>query len=64
MSLTAELPVSTRKSDDHSIGNQVSIMLGSLGTNVADPVERLEYIKSFTRAGKSLVQDLPKNAVL
>lgn len=63
-SLTAALPVSTRKSGDHSIGNQVSIMLGSLGTNVADPVERLEYIKAFTRAGKSLVQDLPKNAVL
>ncbi|MDI9245354.1 wax ester/triacylglycerol synthase family O-acyltransferase [Marinobacter sp. CHS3-4] len=62
-SLTAALPVSTRKPGDTSIGNQVTIMYGSLGTNVADPAMRLQYVKQSTKAGKSMLSELSPNAV-
>lgn len=61
-SLTAAMPVSTRKPGDFSVGNQVSMTFGCLGTNVADPRARLERIKASTRAGKSMVQGLSMNA--
>lgn len=63
-SLTAALPVSTRKPGDTSIGNQVSMIFGTLGTDIADPAERLEQVKASTRAGKSMVQELPPSALL
>ncbi|SDW97239.1 WS/DGAT/MGAT family O-acyltransferase [Marinobacter mobilis] len=62
-SLTAALPVSTRKPGDVSIGNQVSMLFGSLGTNIADPALRLAQVKRSTRAGKALLNDLSPNAV-
>ncbi|MGO1502941.1 MAG: wax ester/triacylglycerol synthase family O-acyltransferase [Marinobacter sp.] len=62
-SLTAALPVSTRKPGDVSIGNQVSLLFGSLGTNIADPALRLESVKQSTRAGKSLLNKLTPGAV-
>ncbi|MBW7472173.1 wax ester/triacylglycerol synthase family O-acyltransferase [Marinobacter sp. M216] len=62
-SLTAALPVSTRKPGDVSIGNQVSLLFGSLGTNIADPALRLEYVKRSTQAGKAMLNELPAHAV-
>lgn len=62
-SLTAALPVSTRKPGDVSIGNQVSLLFGHLGTNFADPAMRLEYVKQSTRAGKALLGELSPGAV-
>ncbi|MDO3720133.1 wax ester/triacylglycerol synthase family O-acyltransferase [Marinobacter sp. chi1] len=63
-SLTAALPVSTRKPGDHSVGNQVSMIFGALGTNVADPRERLAQITASTRAAKSFLQNLPEGATV
>ncbi|MBW4935404.1 wax ester/triacylglycerol synthase family O-acyltransferase [Marinobacter sp. F4206] len=62
-SLTAALPVSTRKPGDVSIGNQVSLLFGSLGTNIADPALRLEHVKRSTQAGKAMLNGLPAHAV-
>lgn len=62
-SLTAALPVSTRQPGDTSIGNQVTIMYGSLGTNIADPLLRLESVKQSTRAGKRMLRELSPFAV-
>jgi len=63
-SLTASMPVSTRKPGDTSVGNQVSMIFGSLGTNIADPEMRLEHVKSSTQAAKSKLQALPAKAVM
>ena len=63
-SLTASMPVSTRKPGDTSIGNQVSMIFGSLGTNIADPAMRLEHVKASTQAAKSKLQTLPARAVM
>ncbi|MBZ2168365.1 wax ester/triacylglycerol synthase family O-acyltransferase [Marinobacter sp. F4216] len=62
-SLTAAVPVSTRKPGDTTIGNQVSLIFGSLGTNIADPALRLEYVKRSTRAAKAQLQGLPPGAL-
>lgn len=62
-SLTAALPVSTREPGDNNVGNQVTLMFGSLGTNIADPAKRLEHITQSTRAGKKVLRDLAPNAV-
>lgn len=63
-SLTAALPVSTRKAGDHRVGNQVSMIFGALGTNVADPHERLAQVKASTHAAKSFLRSLPDNATI
>lgn len=51
--LIAMVPVSIRPKDGSDRGNAVSMMLASLGSHVADPVERLERVKASMDAGKS-----------
>jgi diacylglycerol O-acyltransferase / wax synthase len=51
--LVAFVPVSIRPADGSDAGNAVSMMLSSLGTDVADPVERLERVKASMDAGKA-----------
>jgi len=52
--LVAFVPISTRSKDQHGdMGNQVSGMSVQLGTNIADPVERLQTIKRYTKGGKA-----------
>jgi len=52
-SLIAAVPISLRAAGDTSSDNQASISLISLGTNVADPLQRLEHIRNASRAMKS-----------
>jgi diacylglycerol O-acyltransferase / wax synthase len=52
--LTAGVPISTRSVGDSTLDNQVSTMFVSLGTDVADPVERLRVIQASTATGKAL----------
>ena len=43
--LVAGVPFSLRVPGDHSVGNQVTIMITTLATQVADPVERLMAVR-------------------
>lgn len=52
--LVAFVPVSIRPADSEaSSGNAVSMMLSTLATDVADPVERLEKVRASMDAGKA-----------
>ncbi|MEM7331266.1 MAG: wax ester/triacylglycerol synthase family O-acyltransferase [Chloroflexota bacterium] len=51
--VVAMVPVSTRGKDDQSGGNNVSSMFLQLGTDIADPVERLLKIQKNARRGKA-----------
>jgi diacylglycerol O-acyltransferase / wax synthase len=52
-SMVAAVPVSLRAKGDTSADNQASMMLLSLGTNVADSRKRLAHIKAATKSMKS-----------
>jgi diacylglycerol O-acyltransferase len=51
-SLVAAVPISTRMPGDETGGNRISIMLAPLGTDVADPRERVAVIAAATRERK------------
>jgi WS/DGAT/MGAT family acyltransferase len=50
--LVAAVPISTRLPGDVRDGNRISIMMSSLATDVADPLERVAAIAAATRARK------------
>ena len=53
--LMAMAPISVRKSNaDYSMGNQVSAMFVGIGTNIADPVERLVKVHENTSQAKQM----------
>jgi WS/DGAT/MGAT family acyltransferase len=52
-SLIAAVPISLREAGDASSDNQASMSLISLGTNIADPKQRLAHVKAATAAMKS-----------
>lgn len=62
-SLTAGIPVSVRPKDDEETGNAISFIISTLGTDIADPVKRLEAITASTRRAKEHLQSLPKNVI-
>lgn len=54
-SLTAMAPISVRAEDEkNQMGNQVSAMFVPLGTQIADPVERLKYVHNQTQKSKAM----------
>jgi WS/DGAT/MGAT family acyltransferase len=57
--LTAGIPVNLREASDESMGTVVGVMVAELGTNVADPKERLEAIKRSTEAAKRHLAAVP-----
>ncbi len=61
--LVAMVPVSLRK-DDSSEGNQVGIILASLGTHLNDPAERLRYIHEDVKASKERYADMSSEEIL
>lgn len=63
-SLTAGIPVSVRPKDDQQAGNAITFIISTLGTDIADPLERLEAIRASTRRAKQHVQNLPREAML
>jgi hypothetical protein len=50
--LTAGVPVGLKHGEGEGSGNRVSLLLGTLATNVRDPLKRLTAIKRSMRAGK------------
>ncbi len=62
-SLTAGIPVSVRPKDDMEEGNAITFIIASMGTDIADPQERLQAIAESTRRSKGLLQKLPASAI-
>jgi len=56
-SLTANVPVSVRAEGEAQVGNAITFLYAKLGTDVDDPVERFNAVRSSTQLGK---QRLPK----
>jgi WS/DGAT/MGAT family acyltransferase len=55
-SLVAMAPISVRtKEQSGAMGNQVSFMLASLGTDVADPLKRTQHVFESTTNSKEVV---------
>lgn len=63
VSLTAGVPVSVRQDGDDSVSNAVSMIVSSLATNIADPMERLRAISQSTQASKARLDRLSAGAV-
>jgi diacylglycerol O-acyltransferase / wax synthase len=63
-SLVAFLPVNIRPQGDVGGGNAVGTILVGMGTDIADPVERLKTITASTRASKAQLKTMSPNAVL
>ncbi len=61
--LTAGVPVSVRPAGDQGTGNAITFIVATLGTDVADPLERLAAIVASTRRAKDHVQGLPRDAM-
>jgi WS/DGAT/MGAT family acyltransferase len=53
--MTAMAPISVRAKDEKGdMGNQVAAMIAPLGTHIADPAERLEYVFGQTSNSKAM----------
>jgi WS/DGAT/MGAT family acyltransferase len=61
--LTAGVPVSLRQAGDTSLGNQLSYLVLPLGTQFADPVERLHHVAEQSRAAKEVHRTLRTHPV-
>jgi diacylglycerol O-acyltransferase / wax synthase len=63
-SLVAFVPVNVRPKGDEGGGNAVGAILAAMGTDIADPVERLKSITASTRASKAQLQTMSTAAIL
>ncbi len=61
-SLTAGIPVNLREADDQSMGTAIGMLVAELGTNVANPVERLQAITRSTAEAKRHLSGLSPEA--
>jgi WS/DGAT/MGAT family acyltransferase len=62
-SLTAGIPMSVRPKDDERTGNAITFIVATLGTDIAEPAERLQAIRRSVQHAKAHVQSLPKQAM-
>jgi diacylglycerol O-acyltransferase len=62
--LIAFLPVNVRAKDEQGGGNAVGAILASLGTDIADPVQRLEVVTESTRVAKAQLKTMTRNTIL
>ncbi len=63
--LVAMVPVNIRPKDDPGgSGNAVGAILASLGTDIEEPVARLQAIAASTRRAKEQLSGMSKNAIL
>ncbi|MEI2819685.1 MAG: wax ester/triacylglycerol synthase family O-acyltransferase [Marmoricola sp.] len=57
-SLVAFMPVNIRDAGDEGGGNKVAVLLAAMGTDVADPVQRLESVIASTSAAKGQMKGM------
>jgi diacylglycerol O-acyltransferase / wax synthase len=62
-SLTAGIPISVRPKDDEGTGNAISFIVAKLGTDIADPLERLQAIRKSVQYAKAHLQSLPRQVM-
>ncbi len=62
-SLTVGIPVSVRAKDDEGAGNAISMMVSTLATEVADPVERLRAISASVGEAKEHFRKMSPEAL-
>ena len=62
--LTAGIPMSVRPKDDEGQGNAISFIISTLGTDIADPLKRLDAIRKSVKHAKEHVQSLPRQAMM
>src|SRR5205807_10380814 len=62
-SLTAGIPVNLRDPDDNRTGTAIGMIVAELGTNVGDPLARLDTVKLSTAAAKHQLATLPRSAL-
>ncbi len=60
--LTAGIPVNLREAEDQSMGTAIGMIVAELGTNIANPLERLRAITRSTLAAKRHLGGLPPEA--
>ncbi|BBX75645.1 putative diacyglycerol O-acyltransferase [Mycobacterium shinjukuense] len=63
-SLIAMVPVNVRPKDDAGGGNAVGTILATLGTDIADPVERLRAVTAATGIAKAQLRSMGRDAIL
>ncbi len=51
-SMTANVPVSVRPGEQARVGNAITFLYATLGTDVKDPLERISRIRASTQLGK------------
>lgn len=62
-SLTAGIPVSLREPGDERPGTSIGILVAALGTDVADPIERLQVVRASASAAKQHLRALPDESL-
>ncbi len=62
-SLTANVPVSVRAHEGAKVGNAVTFLYAQLGTDIHDPIKRIERIKASTRLGKERLPQVGQGAM-
>lgn len=62
-SLISGTPVSIRPAGDENTGNAFTMMVVKLGTDIADPLERIAAIARSSTVGKDRLKQLPGGAV-
>jgi diacylglycerol O-acyltransferase / wax synthase len=62
-SLTAMVPVSVRAHEGARVGNAITFLYAQLGTDIDDPLERIERIKASTRLGKERLPQVGSGAM-
>jgi hypothetical protein len=55
--------MSVRPKDDERTGNAITFIVATLGTDIAEPAERLQAIRRSVQHAKAHVQSLPKQAM-
>lgn len=62
-SLVGQIPVSIRPAGDDAIGNALSFVYATLGTDLDDPLARLQAVSQSTESAKSLQSTLTVEAI-
>jgi diacylglycerol O-acyltransferase len=63
-SLVAFMPVNVRTQDDVGGGNALGALLAKVGSDVADPVERLHLVRTSTSAAKAQLEGMTKQGIM
>lgn len=62
-SLTCCIPVSIRPKEGNSDGNAISSLISSLGTHIANPLERLAHVHRSTKEAKAQLNQMSKPTI-